>query len=249
MFDDMNNLKIHKAFHGISSPHFIMNNRPCHALIFKISGESVYSFNGKRIRLKQGEILFIPKGTCFENHCISGDNKYIIIDFSAHIGDVIPRKFNTKGYDVAFIFESMVKEFVFQDDTLRYGAMSIFYKLLSYICREDNRDYDSRQKRRLIGPALKYLETHIFDCNLKTEQLHTLCNISGTYFRKIFTACFGISPKQYITNKRLALAKNILDNGDYTYIYEVAAAVGYSDPLYFSRIFNKRYGYYPTKSN
>ena len=87
----------------------------------------------------------------------------------------------------------------------------------------------------------------IYDCDLKAEILPQLCGISGTYFRKIFQANYSVTPQKYILSKRLAHAKNIIDNGDYDTISEIAASVGYSDPLYFSRAFKKKYGISPSQ--
>ena len=78
---------------------------------------------------------------------------------------------------------------------------------------------------------------------------HLMCGISGAYFRKIFFSNFGTNPKDYISKKRLSHAKAILDSGNYYTISEVAASVGYSDPLYFSRAFRKKYGISPSECN
>ncbi len=50
----------------------------------------------------------------------------------------------------------------------------------------------------------------IFDCGLRIGRLHTLCNISDTYFRKLFIAAYGVPPKKYVSEKRLAQAAIIL---------------------------------------
>ena len=57
----------------------------------------------------------------------------------------------------------------------------------------------------------------------------------------------GVGPSKYIAQKRLECAKNMLDGASCEYVYEAAEAVGYTDPLYFSRIFKKCYGISPTE--
>ena len=99
----------------------------------------------------------------------------------------------------------------------------------------------------MITPAVDYIKKHIYDADLKTDNLHQLCGISGTYFRKIFLANFGTNPQSYILKRRLSHAKALLDSGDFTTISELAASVGYTDPLYFSRVFKKKYGESPSK--
>ena len=52
-------------------------------------------------------------------------------------------------------------------------------------------------------------------------------------------------PNQYITEKRLSYAQSLIDDGDFATISEISQSVGYSDPLYFSRLFKKKYGISP----
>ena len=55
----------------------------------------------------------------------------------------------------------------------------------------------------------------------------------------------GRTPKKFIIEKRLEKAKNIIDEGNYMDLYEVAEETGFSDPLYFSRIFKQHCGVPP----
>ena len=80
---------------------------------------------------------------------------------------------------------------------------------------------------------------------LKCEKLHRLCGISNTYFRKIFESRYGATPQSYVNSKRLSHAMSIISEGDYTTIAEVAEAVGFNDPLYFSKLFKKTHGISP----
>ena len=95
---------------------------------------------------------------------------------------------------------------------------------------------------------MEYLRKHLFDPELSVGQLHPMCNISDTYFRALFAARFGMRPKKYILDRRLAQAKQLLDSGECAQVSEVARLCGFDDDLYFSRVFKNRYGYPPTKN-
>jgi len=244
----MDNLKIINAFFGISSKYKVFENRPSHVFIFKINGESEYTFHNKKITLSQNEILFIPTGECYTvKRLCKEESRYTLINFSADLENAHPEKYKLNYFsDVSSIFDKFVKSWLFQDTSGHYTCLSLFYKILSLITLDEEHNYCSLTQKNMLKPAMNYLEDHIFDCNLKAEHLHTLCGVSDTYFRQIFISEFGVTPKQYITLKRLMQAKNILENGDYKYIYEVAETVGYTDALYFSRIYKKQYGYAPS---
>ena len=55
-----------------------------------------------------------------------------------------------------------------------------------------------------------------------------------------------MSPKQYLLNKRLTRAKELLKETNAS-VFEIANSVGYDDQLYFSRIFKKHIGISPTE--
>ena len=248
MFEDMEKLKIISALYGksVHKQHFA--DRSYHALIFKIDGESVYTFPDKKIMLPQGQVLFIPMGASYTVRRVSQEEShYAVINFTASLSDCQPKIFSCGDFhQFKHMIDRLIRVLLFDNLSGELEGISLFYKMAAVLHQYERKNYCNSDKRNLIKPATDYLENNIFDCGLKIGQLHRLCNISDTYFRKIFIAVYGVSPKKYVLQKRLAQAKNILDCGDYTYIYGVAAAVGFEDPLYFSKVFKNRYGYLPS---
>lgn len=248
MLNNMEKITIINAYSGISVIKQFLTNRPSHALIFKIDGESLYSFEDKVIQLSAREMLFIPKGATYLVRSIcQEEGHYALINFQADIVHGTPKKYRLHNFeDALFTCRKLIKTQIFQKNSSHYEALSLFYKILAQISLDEEKDYCSTEKRKIIMPAIRYLEEHIFDSDLKTDILHQLCDVSDTYFRKIFISDFGISPKQYIMKKRLDHVRNMLESGDFVYVYEVAEAVGYTDPLYFSKLFKKYYGVNPS---
>lgn len=250
MFKEIQQLKIINAFYGLSISYGEFTNRPSHVLVFKISGESEYQFADRKIILSENEIIFIPAGeSYFVRKLSDGEGQYALVNFSAVLSGARPEKYQIEdAAQLAFVFGKLVKACLFSDTTSYYKGIALFYYILSMMVPGAEKKYCSPQQRQKLEPAICYLQEHIFDSELKTEKLHTFCGISDTYFRKLFISEFGVSPKHYIMNKRLDQAKNIIDNGDFTHVYQVAESVGYTDALYFSRIFKRRYGYAPSSS-
>lgn len=248
MFENMENLEIVSALFGNASAHRDYFDRPAHGLIYKATGQSRYSFPGGDIYFPQGTVLFVPEGMDYTVHKLcEEESRYGLINFHADLKDPMPRLYRLDGFaDAGFLYEKFVRAWLFADPSNHFLCLSLFYELISYLLRADEMAYSDSGKKQIIAPAVGYLQEHIFDPELRTEHLHRLCGVSDTYFRKLFISEFGVSPRQYITSKRLAQAKNILSGGDYTYIYDVARSVGYTDALYFSRIFKKKYGHFPS---
>ena len=65
------------------------------------------------------------------------------------------------------------------------------------------------------------------------------------YLCRLFRQEMNTTPHKYLANLRLETAADMLRQGAGRSITEIAHMCGYSDPLYFSRMFKKRYGVSP----
>ncbi len=71
------------------------------------------------------------------------------------------------------------------------------------------------------------------------------CGMSQSSFRRCWARHFGIPPKRYIIEFRIEKACRYLINSDQT-IKDISYAVGFNDPLYFSKAFRQRTGMSPS---
>ena len=71
---------------------------------------------------------------------------------------------------------------------------------------------------------------------------------SYEYLRKRFKKEVGVTPHQYLSDKRLQTAADWLARSldDSSNVAEIAHLSGFKEPLYFSRMFKKRYGVAPS---
>lgn len=68
--------------------------------------------------------------------------------------------------------------------------------------------------------------------------LADLEDITPNYYSHLFKINFGLSPVEYITQKRIILAKRLLAEGTRK-IKEIAIETGFEDEYYFSKVFKK----------
>lgn len=92
--------------------------------------------------------------------------------------------------------------------------------------------------------------THYFNenysQNIKIEQYAKEHMMSKNWFIHSFKNVMKITPMQYIISLRISAAKDFLEKSDKN-ITEISEAVGYDNPLYFSRVFHKYTGYSPSQ--
>lgn len=245
----MENLKIISSFRKKSKQYAKIQNRAHHSFIIRIKGSGEYFFENMSFKVAEGEMIFIPAGSSYVKKA-EGEKLYTSINFNAILDDLQPKVYSLKNfYGANYIYESFSELWNFGTQSDKYKCISVFYDLMSYVSKIEHLGSQGNKKHALIEPAVEYLKKHIYDSSLRVNNLHALCGISDTYFRKIFMLRFNMTPQKYLVTERISHAKSIIESGDYDTIKEVAEMVGYNDPLYFSKAFRKITGVAPSDAN
>lgn len=95
-----------------------------------------------------------------------------------------------------------------------------------------------------VERAMRYLGDRI-DSSVQVSDLAALVNLSPSHLSALFRRTTGGGVTAYHISLKMARARALLDTTTLT-IGEVAALVGYTDPLYFSRQFRRLHGLNPT---
>ncbi|MBT3193064.1 MAG: helix-turn-helix transcriptional regulator [Verrucomicrobia bacterium] len=102
----------------------------------------------------------------------------------------------------------------------------------------------SPQLSRRMQQMLAWLQEHL-ERPISRKDLAREFGLAPEYVNALFKSEIGISPTQYIHRERIMRAHRLLvDEG--LSVKEAAAAVGFNDPFYFSRIFKKVMGISPS---
>lgn len=94
--------------------------------------------------------------------------------------------------------------------------------------------------------ALAVLERNSAEADLTLETVARGAGVSGSTLRRLFVEHLKMTPIDYLQSLRLARARDLLAKTSLE-IKEVAARVGYADPLYFSKAFKRRHGVSPSQ--
>ena len=109
----------------------------------------------------------------------------------------------------------------------------------------DMRDEESiRQSGGIVDSAVAYIDLHYTDENISLNTVARAINVSTNYLSAMFSQKTGMSFVEYLTQKRMTRAKQLLRQGGKR-SGEVAAEIGYRDPRYFSFVFKKTQGCTP----
>ena len=102
-------------------------------------------------------------------------------------------------------------------------------------------------KRNLLSVKIEGFITEKLSENIYVEDICREFFISKNSLYRLFKEEFGVTVNEFILQKRLALAKELLAQNDSLSITEIAALCGFSDYNYFIRVFKKAVGTTPLK--
>ena len=107
------------------------------------------------------------------------------------------------------------------------------------------RDEDSdNQSKKMLRRALEYIDRNFENETLTLNSVAAEVSGSANYLSTIFSQNMQKTFIEYVTGKRMEKAKKLLRDTDRS-SGEIARAVGYKDPHYFSFVFKKTQGISP----
>jgi AraC-like DNA-binding protein len=106
-----------------------------------------------------------------------------------------------------------------------------------------SRQPSQHQAARKIEPSLQHMLQHLTE-PLRISKLSALSGVSTSYFFSLFKCATGRAPIDFFIRLRIQRACELLRDRKLS-IKEVATALGYDDPFYFSRLFKSVIGVAP----
>lgn len=111
----------------------------------------------------------------------------------------------------------------------------------SITLRNQERD---NQGKQILKHALSYIEENFTLESISLNSVASATKVSANYFSAIFSQEMKVTFTEYVTQKRMELAKKLLRQTEKP-SGEIAGEIGYKDPHYFSFVFKKTQGVTP----
>ncbi len=102
----------------------------------------------------------------------------------------------------------------------------------------------SSYPNQVVAQLKRYLEEN-FTAQISIEELAARFHYSACHLNTLFRQNTGITIHSYLLEKRMKLARTLLSTENIQ-IKDVTYKVGFCDPLYFSRLFRRRFGESPS---
>ena len=148
--------------------------------------------------------------------------------------------------DYAWLYRQMIQELQLcrpnYEELLTLNLRHIFIQINRYIKEGRKKGSDAQNE---IERATHYFNEH-YNEQINIDDYAASRHMSTCWFIRSFRQIVKVTPMQYILSLRMANAQSLLESTEYN-ISEIAEAVGYDNPLYFSRLFHKHIGVSPSE--
>jgi two-component system, response regulator YesN len=159
----------------------------------------------------------------------------LLID-AKNITTEIDNEFSDKDFDN--IFQLLSEENSYSNLRVFISKKLIEYSLVIKASKE-------KKQNPIIQKITDYINNNLSD-NLTLDNLAQITNVSSFYLSKLFKEEKNTTLINYISDKRLEKACELLDKTDLS-IKEITSKIGYNDQNYFSRIFKNKFGIAPSE--
>jgi AraC-like DNA-binding protein len=128
--------------------------------------------------------------------------------------------------------------------TVNAQTQNIMTYYLKEITRIKSICYSNKAQIDTVIGTRHYINNN-FDKELNLDLLSHIRFTSKFHLLRLFKKCYGQTPKQYLTDKRIEQAKELLNKG--TNVSETCFDIGFESPSSFSTLFKSRVGLTPTE--
>ena len=148
---------------------------------------------------------------------------------------------------ILYYLNTLVHEVEEKKVNYELACKSILTLFIIYISRNTESNLliaDNPEKLNIECVKIKnYIDSHYSE-NITLDILSNLSYVNKFHLVHLFTKQMGISPINYLINRRIEESKNLLTTTNYS-IRDISTIVGFSNSSYFSQMFKKFTGYSP----
>lgn len=226
-------------------------------LIYCVDGRGWAEIEEKRVVVDKGQYLIIPKN---KTHRYGADDSSPWSIYWVHFkgkSDESIIKSLTKGGDDSYsnlasfgekrfgLFEDIYStlELGYSSDRLNYSSM-VLWNYLATFCYPEFFNNQTR-KDEPVEVVIRYMHENSGK-SMQLKEMADLVHISASHFSALFKKKTGYSPLDYFNHIKIQKACQYLEFTD-IHVKELGYQLGFNDPFYFSRLFNKYMGESPVE--
>ncbi|MFC4777047.1 helix-turn-helix domain-containing protein [Paenibacillus sp. GCM10023252] len=250
-------LRIISAYHDVGPNWHERNGLSSHlyVLLLITHGQCLFVVKGQSIRLKKGDLLFLPKATPWEGHSLPDEShqKYsVVFDMSADAAEQFPLlassshiRLHTRSYEyLHHRFGYLVQNWFGRLPNYVELTCAVVWELLALVHRELHTEGQSTKRLKTVQRVQEYIQEH-YRSSLTIRELAQVAERSPSHLVRMFREVTGLTPMDYLHGIRIAHGRELLLNTSSS-MASIAEYLGYCDASYFNRVFKRMIGMPPS---
>lgn len=230
--------------------------RSQYVIHYIIDGEGSYTVNNQTYKLKKNQgFLICPNVLTYYEANKENPWSYMWVGFNGVKAQTYLNYANLNEENLIFEYSEddtlknyisemlKLKERDYSNELKLEGLLYLFMSQLAEVRKNtfDQKPYKSAEV--YLEKSVEFIENN-YSNNIKINDIASYIGINRSYLTHIFKKNINMSPQEFLVNYKIDKAYELLKNTDLS-VKAVAASVGYSDPLTFSKIFKKIKGSSP----
>ena len=212
-------------------------------LIYCTSGSGVLTFSSEVLKYHTNDVIVIPPLVSHTNMSEEGFTNYHVNMADVSFSMQRPRLFrDERDKYILNAFEAAYFYYTGRPEQRALMLPAYGRLLAAYIGLHMPKDERSEIVSTIEHSIIHNLTDPAYDL---TGFLRTL-PFSSDYLNRLFKKEIGTTPHKFLMDRRLQAAADYIAVSENCVISEVAEICGFNEPLYFSRMFKKKYGVAPS---
>lgn len=241
----------------------------CHInfeLVYQLSGNRDYDYNGEKFTLNEGDVLIIPPGTIHGTMPTESPNKAFVLGYTQSLIYSQDISFRNLKYILAFSGEHSFERCRFSGNSSELRCLRAeFLQLAEYgnfpksellaratILKMHDRIYQlyngflNEKTSELIVAVESYITERISE-DISPIEIANYLHISHSSLCHRLKAGLNCTPNELVMRCKLNFAENLLLNRRDLTVTEVGSEIGIVDTSYFIKCFKKSRGITPNE--
>ena len=247
----------HAIMEGARPEDFPSHIHESYEILFFLRGSISYMVEGKSYKLRRGDLVFTRPsvfhnvhptgGGVYERYNVVFDEKMVPEGVRKRIPkdvDVFNFRDLPRMYDIFAKIDEYSKS-VLGEELVRI-TRSLIEEVFYNLATAETGISGHTSANPLVMKAVEYIHENLTTVS-GIEEICDALYITKSHLHHLFSANIGVSPKQYITSKRLLLAQGYIRRGEKP--TAVAGLCGFDDYATFFRNYKRHFGYSPSEEN
>lgn len=204
--------------------------------------------NGKAEPIVKGNILFAAPG----------DSRHSVLPFKAyyvhwrtgneklkHMLKNLPHisRMGEDAVRMEALFRQIIRSYNSEEPYCQVYLEAKILDLIFWIASRKEAQEDSRVYSPVVLKALEYIGRNYKE-DIQLKDIAEAVGLTPVYFHNLFRSAVGKTPREYLQERRLEAAKELLAGSDMSLV-NVAAECGFSSQAYFTAVFKRNCGATP----